>query len=235
MNHALQDYSTIVFDCDGVLLDSNRVKTEAFRSVALQFGDSAAEALVRYHVAHGGVSRYRKFAYLLGEILGRPLVEAEVQRLAAEYGECVYAELLCCPVAAELPRLRRESARATWMVVSGGAEFELRKVFAERGLAALFDGGIHGSPATKDEILALQLASGALHQPALFVGDSRYDHEAATRAGLDFVFVHGWTEFVAWREYCAEQGIAVVAQVAGLLPPGVAGADAAAAQERRGP
>jgi len=235
MNRALQDYATIVFDCDGVLLDSNRVKTEAFRTVALQFGEPAAEALVGYHVAHGGVSRYRKFAYLLGEILGLPVLDEEVQRLAAEYGECVYAELLRCPVAAELPRLRRESAAASWMVVSGGAEFELRKVFAERGLAALFDGGIHGSPATKDEILGLQIACGALRQPALFVGDSRYDHEAAARAGLDFVFVHAWTEFGTWRDYCAERGIPVVAQVAELLAPGRAGADEAVRQERSVP
>lgn len=41
----MQKYETLVFDCDGVLLDSNRVKTEAFWTVASQFGQAAADAL----------------------------------------------------------------------------------------------------------------------------------------------------------------------------------------------
>jgi len=215
----LQAYSTIVFDCDGVLLDSNRVKTDAFRTVASQFGDQAADELVRFHVANGGVSRYRKFEHLLGGILGRATTEAEVQRLAGEYGKCVFEELLRCPVATELSRLRAESSHATWMVVSGGAEFELRKVFAERGLAELFDGGIHGSPATKDEILGRQIESGALTLPGLFLGDSRYDHEAAIRAGLDFIFVHGWTEFGTWRDYCTARGVLSIDRIGDLIEP----------------
>ena len=32
--HESTDYSAIIFDCDGVILDSNRVKTDAFRLVA---------------------------------------------------------------------------------------------------------------------------------------------------------------------------------------------------------
>lgn len=53
----LQSDTTLVFDCDGVVLNSNRIKTEAFRVVAAPYGDAAAGALVQYHLAHGGISR----------------------------------------------------------------------------------------------------------------------------------------------------------------------------------
>ncbi len=54
----LADYSTLIFDCDGVILDSNRVKTAAFFSAASPYGELVAAKLVEHHVAHGGVSRY---------------------------------------------------------------------------------------------------------------------------------------------------------------------------------
>jgi beta-phosphoglucomutase-like phosphatase (HAD superfamily) len=64
-------YKTLVFDCDGVILDSNQIKTEAFNRVGLQFGSEAANELVSYHLQHGGVSRYQKFEYFWVDVLHR--------------------------------------------------------------------------------------------------------------------------------------------------------------------
>jgi phosphoglycolate phosphatase-like HAD superfamily hydrolase len=208
--------TTLVFDCDGVILNSNRIKTDAFRSVALRYGPDVAEALVQFHVQHGGVSRYRKFKHLLVNILGNVGGEKEVQTLASAYGECVYNELLQCDIAPGLHELRKATADQAWMVVSGGDEAELRSVFAARGLDTLFDRGIHGSPATKDVILQRELSSANLMLPALFVGDSRYDHEAAQRAGLQFVFAHGWSEFRGWQAYCDIHQIPTIEKLADL-------------------
>ena len=38
MLNSISDYKALVFDCDGVVLDSNRIKTEAFRIAALPWG-----------------------------------------------------------------------------------------------------------------------------------------------------------------------------------------------------
>jgi phosphoglycolate phosphatase-like HAD superfamily hydrolase len=213
-NH--KPFTTLVFDCDGVILNSNRIKTDAFRSVALRYGADVAEALVQFHVQHGGVSRYRKFEHLLANILGKVDNEKEVQTLASAYGEYVYRELLQCEIAPGLHELRKATADHAWMVVSGGDEAELRRVFAARGLDVLFERGVHGSPATKDVILQRELSTANLELPALFVGDSRYDHEAAQRAGLQFVFVHGWSEFQGWQAYCATHQIPIIEKLADL-------------------
>ena len=69
-------YSTLLFDCDGVILDSNRLKTSAFFTAALPYGMRAAEALVEYHRENGGISRYRKFTYFLQEIVKTPVEQA---------------------------------------------------------------------------------------------------------------------------------------------------------------
>ena len=203
MKHPVTGYTTLVFDCDGVILDSNKVKTKAFYQATLPYGEAAAQAMVDYHVANGGVSRYKKFAYFLEQILPNYSQQqgSDLEALLQAYAEYVREGLLSCQVAPGLENLRQKKPKARWLIVSGGDQAELRDVFARRGIAEWFDGGIFGSPDTKDEILARELGSGNIQKPSLFLGDSKYDFQAATAAGLDFVFLSGWTEVKDWAEW----------------------------------
>ena len=217
INAIRKSFSTIVFDCDGVVLDSNRIKTDAFRQVAQYYGSDAADALVQFHVERGGISRYRKFEYFLEHILQETANELSVRELADAYGERVYKELLQCGITPGLRELRKATANQSWMIVSGGDQAELRRVFMARKLEGLFDRGIHGSPTAKEAIVDREIASKNLELPALFIGDSRYDHEVASRAGLKFLFVSGWSEFPDWQAYCEEHRIPVISHVGDLL------------------
>lgn len=204
-------YKTIVFDCDGVVLDSNLVKTEAYFRTAKSLGatDAQAQALVDYHVRLGGISRYHKFDWYLREVLHQSATQEAIQILLDEFARELEVVLMECAVADGLPELRAASS-ANWMILSGGDQQEIRTLFAKRDLAKYFDGGLFGSPDNKDTVLAREKENGNLRFPALFIGDSKYDYEAATRAGLDFVFLSGWTEVADWQGYCAEHKILVL-------------------------
>lgn len=207
MKYSITDYTTIIFDCDGVVLNSNRVKTDAFYHAALPYGEVAAQVMVDYHVANGGVSRYKKFAYFIEKIVPDYAPQSNGPDLATLlkcYADEVRKGLLSCEVAEGLAQLRELTPRARWLIASGGDQAELRDVFAQRGLAELFDGGIFGSPDTKDEILARELANKNIQLPALFIGDSKYDYQAATAAGLDFVFLSKWSEVEGWKMWCSQ-------------------------------
>lgn len=90
---------------------------------------------------------------------------------------------------------------ANWLIVSGGDQNELREVFHKRKIDHFFE-EIFGSPDSKETILSREKESGNLNYPALFIGDSRYDHIAASKAQLDFIFLSGWSEFKEWKHYC---------------------------------
>ena len=62
-------YKSIVFDCDGVILNTNKIKTEGFRVSTKNYKNEYVELLVKYHLLNGGISRFRKFEYFLDEIL----------------------------------------------------------------------------------------------------------------------------------------------------------------------
>ena len=208
----LKQYKTLVFDCDGVVLNSNELKTEAYYRVAVGFGadHEQAQALVDYHVRLGGISRFIKFRYFLDEIMHQPVTDESLTVLLESFAEEIHRGLLTCEMAPGLLELREVTKEARWMLVSGGDQTELRTLFAERGIDGLFDAGIFGSPDNKDIILAREVENGNLAKPAIFFGDSRYDHEASNRAGLDFVFVSYWTELQNWQDYCGDNRITVI-------------------------
>ncbi|WP_435980161.1 HAD family hydrolase [Psychrobacter sp. DM4] len=205
MKKNLLSYQTFVFDCDGVILNSNKIKTEAFYHSALAYGETAAQALVKYHIANGGISRYKKFAYFLDEIvptLVSKVSEPSLHELLERYTEIVLHGLLACEVVEGLEELRSKTSDAKWLIVSGGDQAELRYVFNERGLAKYFDGGIFGSPNNKDEILEREIENSNIEHPALFLGDSKYDYLASAGVGIDFVFLTRWTEVEDYKEWC---------------------------------
>lgn len=213
----LDAYTTLIFDCDGVILDSNQVRARAFYNAALPYGRQHAEALQAYHILHGGVSRYVKFEILLRDMVGVPVTDQAMQALLHAFTTEATVGLLQCDIAPGLETLRKATPHARWMLVSGADEQELRKVFAQRNIAEWFDAGIFGSPCSKVDILQRELGSGNLAHPALFFGDSRYDHQAATGAGLDFIFVSGWTDVEGWQTYCQEHHIQTVDHLVQVL------------------
>jgi HAD superfamily hydrolase (TIGR01549 family) len=204
MNKPITEYQTLVFDCDGVVLNSNKIKTQAFYDVAKFYGHEPAQALKDYHVQNGGISRFIKFEYLLTEILKKPLDQAELKQLLENFAHEVKKALMTCEVAEVLAELREQTKHANWLIVSGGDQAELREVFQARGLDHYFDGGIFGSPDVKEDILQRELSSNNIHRPALFIGDSKYDHLAAEAAEIDFVFLSQWTEVKQWKSWVEE-------------------------------
>jgi len=213
---SVTDYITLAFDCDGVVLNSNQVKTDAFYKASLPYGKLAAQAMVDYHVANGGVSRYEKFAHFLENIVPRQ-EGPDLDSLLASYASYVKDGLLSCEVAPGLQALKESTPEARWLIVSGGDQAELRDVFAHRGLTQLFDGGIFGSPDTKDEILQREFASSNVQYPALFLGDSKYDYQAATLVNIDFLFVSGWSEVDDWENWISRESVSTVYDIRSVV------------------
>lgn len=219
MRIELTQYKTLVLDCDGVVLNSNKTKVNAYFEVAKRNGatDAQAQALVDHHIQKGSFPRNGKIEYYLKEILKQEVTDEVMRQYMHTFDEILDRTLMDCEVASGLLPLREASRHSKWMLLSGGDQRELRTIFARRNLADLFDAGIFGGPDTKDIVLAREKANGNLQLPALFIGDSKYDYEAATRAGLDFVFLSDWTEVADWQIFCATNKITVAKNLLELL------------------
>ncbi|KGG12033.1 MULTISPECIES: HAD family hydrolase [Prochlorococcus] len=216
----LDRYRSIVFDCDGVLLNSNFIKTDCFRKALQPYGKESIDRLIDYHQLNGGVSRYKKFDYFLSVIAPKysSLKNGpNLEELVDIYSKECKKYLFKAEVASKLGLLREFTKDKSWFIVSGGAEEELREIFVANKLFKLFDGGIYGSPDTKNKILTREISKGTLNLPALFLGDSRLDHQVALENGLDFIFISNWTDFKDYKSYCINNSIPIIGQVSELL------------------
>jgi len=216
-------YNTLIFDCDGVVLNSNTIKTNAFRAVTLPYGESASAVFMKYHKENGGVSRYKKFKHFVKVILPnyapgffiRDTPEF-LRSLAAQYAKEIRMGLLQCEVASGLTKFREAMPNTRWLIVSGADQTELRELFYQRGMSHYFDAGIYGSPEDKLNIVEGLIKSGQIPLPALFLGDSLLDYEVSKAFGLDFIFVHEWTELAEWRHFCQQNNIQTIPSISHL-------------------
>ncbi len=194
-------YESWVFDFDGVILDSNNLKTDAFHQVALPYGKKEADALCEYHVTHGGISRFVKFEYFFETILRRSPHDGEIDQAVDDFGKAITQGMLSCRQTPDFSALMEGPlADFPCTVISGGMQSELRKVMDQRAILKYFD-NVFGSPDSKDVIFKRECEKGGIKKSAVYIGDSLYDYEMADKFGLDFIFAYDWTEFSNWKSF----------------------------------
>ena len=182
-------WQAIIFDFDGVVVESGDIKTQAFADLYRPHGEAVTAAVVQYHKLHGGMSRYQKFRYFQQHLLGRPpLTPGEEQELDRQFSELVVEAIVtgeAVPGADEF--IRQQAARIPLFVASGTPEIELNSIVMRRGLAPYFT-EVRGSPTSKQALIADILSIHALTpERVLMIGDALIDYQSAQLNGVAFL------------------------------------------------
>jgi phosphoglycolate phosphatase-like HAD superfamily hydrolase len=180
-------FDAVIFDFDGVIVESTDIKTAAFRAL---FADRPehVDAIEALHRRHEGVNRSIKFEMIFRDILRRPL-DAETQTaLARRYGDLVVDQVVACPAVAGVPDVLESLGRHIPLaVVSSTPDGELKEIVARRDLARYFR-AVRGAPPAKAAAIRDVVATfGWSADRVAMVGDTTADLEAARRNGLRFV------------------------------------------------
>jgi phosphoglycolate phosphatase-like HAD superfamily hydrolase len=173
----MKSYSNYIFDCDGVILDSNGIKGEAFYQIAYQFSPSVAEEFLAYHYLNGGLNRIKKLEYLFRELLRLPDPETEIQKSLEVFQRLTLRRLKDCKIVPGFETFNSAlpSSAKKW-VVSAGLQQDLDEVLGHKGLSRFFH-GIFGAPGTKIEhIHRLNLEAAQ----TIFFGDSKLDYDVSS-------------------------------------------------------
>jgi HAD superfamily hydrolase (TIGR01509 family) len=183
----------VIFDCDGVLVDSERisVRIDAYVLGALGWPMSEAEVVERFVG--------RSHSYMVGEIerqVGRTVEEGWENRFQHLYREAFGAELE--PVAGVTDAL--DAIELPTCVASSSSHERLERTLGLTGLLDRFRGRIfsaddvvHGKPAP-DLFLHAAAAMGVPPARCVVVEDSAFGVEAARAAGMHaFAYAGGLT------------------------------------------
>ncbi len=178
--------AAILFDFDGVIVDSVNVKTEAFHSLFSDEQDHLAKIL-DFHLANGGMSRFIKFEIIYRDLLKKPLSAEQAQELGERFSKVVKQKVIDCPyMPGALEFIHKYSSQVPLFIASGTPQDELQEVVSKRGLLPYFR-EIHGAPRGKSEIVRDILIRYKLNPEDMpFIGDAINDYKAALETSLPF-------------------------------------------------
>lgn len=178
----------VIFDFDGVLVESVDLKTEAFRKLFKPEGRIIADKVVDYHLRNTGVSRFNKFKYIYKNILKRKLTKPTFNCLCDRFSNLVMEEVVRAPyVKGAKEFLDKYAGKYKFFISSATPQKEIEYIIYKRGMNKYFK-KIYGSPNTKVNIVKKILRCGKLKPcEVVYVGDSLSDYKAAKSQGAGFI------------------------------------------------
>lgn len=196
---AIEPVDLVIFDCDGVLVDSERLSIEVDRRVLADLG----WPLSKDEILHRFVGR--SSAHFRAEVeahLGRPLADDWETPYQPWYVDAFARELTAVPgVSTALDEIEIATC-----VASSGTHAKIRRTLGLTGLLPRFEGRIfsaddvlHGKPAP-DLFLHAADRLGVSPARCTVVEDSRFGVQAARAAGMRVLGYAGGLTPADWLE-----------------------------------
>ncbi|MDA9228124.1 HAD-IA family hydrolase [Flavobacteriales bacterium] len=179
---------TVLWDFDGVILDSMKVRDWGFEEIFKDFDQELIDKLLAYHRINGGLSRYVKIRYFFEELLGQSITEERVLEYAQKFSTLMRKELTNSKnlITDTVNFIKNNHQNYNFHIVSGSDQEELRFLNKELRIDQYFI-SIHGSPTPKKQLVATLLKK---HDYSLvrtcLIGDSINDYEAAIENDISF-------------------------------------------------
>lgn len=172
---------TIIWDFDGVILDSMCVRDWGFEEIFKGYQDKDLEELMEFHSRNGGLSRYVKIRYFFEEILSIKVTDEKVLELANKFSLLMKKELINKKylILESLNFIEENYNAFNFHIASGSDQKELRFLCEKLNISKYFE-SIHGSPEAKNDLVRTILETNNLDKATTcLIGDSVNDYQAA--------------------------------------------------------
>jgi phosphoglycolate phosphatase-like HAD superfamily hydrolase len=180
----------IIFDFDGVLVESVDIKTRAFARVFEPEGEDVTARVTEYHLQNAGVSRFDKFRYIYENILRRPLPEDRFDELCRHFAGLVVEEVTSAPFVKGAREFLDNFAGHVYkkcFVSTATPQGEIEEIIRRRHMQGYFK-AVHGAPKKKAVIVREILDTHGIDPgAAVYVGDAMSDYSAASANSVPFI------------------------------------------------
>jgi HAD superfamily hydrolase (TIGR01549 family) len=184
----LDKYKYILWDFDGVIINSDSARVLGFQTVLQDFPKEQVEILLDFHHQNGGLSRYIKFRYFYEEIRGEKVENNHILYLANEFS-IIMKEILADPsllINDTVSYIQNNFEKTQMHIVSGSDGNELRFLCRKLGIYDYFR-SISGSPISKIDLVKDLIVREIIdNKKTCLIGDSVNDYDAAKENNIDF-------------------------------------------------
>ena len=200
---------TILWDFDGVILDSMKIKGDGFVKLFSSYGVENTKLLESYHYSNGGISRFKKIRYFYNCILKVEVSEEKVLELSNEFANIISPRLFekNALILETVEFIKKNYKKYNFHIVSGAEHEELNLLCKNFELDRYFL-SIDGSPTEKKLLVKNILEKRAyLKSETILIGDSINDYNAAMDNEITFFgynnielidqnYIHSFSEFL---------------------------------------
>ena len=180
---------TLIFDFDGVIVDSAEIRREGFRHIFKEEPQELVAELMVYHDVTGGISRYAKIRYFFEQLKGENVSDEKVLAYAYSFRDFMLESMRDKRIINldALAFLHKNYGKRPMYLVSGSDQLELRVLCKALELEDFFI-EILGSPVAKGKNLANLFSEYQFDlNTAIYIGDSIEDFRAASSMNLRFL------------------------------------------------
>ena len=178
----------IIFDFDGVIVESVGVKADGFAKLYEPYGKEIVEKVINHHYSNGGVTRYEKFRFYHKEFMGFDLTDDEIEDLGGKFSDYVVKRIIKAPyVKGALEFIKEYNGKYDMFISTGTPQDEIEMITRLKNVDIFFK-DIFGSPDNKlVHIKNIMRKNHYRNEQVVFIGDSVEDKKAAKEEKLTFI------------------------------------------------
>ncbi len=180
-------FKVIIFDFDGVLLESVEIKDYAFKTLFKDYPEHLEE-IMEYHLSNNATVRFDKFKYITENILCKNYDKETEKKLSEIFSDLVFRRLVECPFvkgAKEILVFLQD--KIPIYIASRSPADELDKILETRKLKKYFK-KVYAVPWLKhDAIEDIKKSESVSPEEIAFIGDADEDLKAAQSTGVFFI------------------------------------------------
>ena len=178
-------FEKIIFDFDGVILNSHIIKSKAFKNIFKEFNNKISNQAYKYHLNNVGKSRYQKFRYILKKNF-KNIRKDQIDNLNKQFNEYCDKRIDKLKISAHLLKFFRKNFHSTKFYISTGTpESKIKETVKKKKINKYFK-KIYGSPKKKEEHIKMIIRK-TNKKKILFIGDSLEDLKASKKTNINFL------------------------------------------------
>lgn len=189
MNNMFNNIKNIIFDFDGVIIDSMDVRVNGVKEVFSQYDDNLLDKFIEYYRYNAGLSKFIKIKYFYNNILNEDISEEMIVEYSNKLSKIMKAKLSSKEVLINdtYEFIKNNYKKFNFHIASGSEEKELKFLCDKLEISKYFK-SIKGAPLHKNDLVKnIICENNYKKEETIIIGDSINDFDAADVNNIGFL------------------------------------------------
>lgn len=181
----------VIFDFDGVIVDSVAIKSNSFIELFLDQDDDIKKKIKYYIETNPGIHRLTKFQYIYENIIKKPITSNIERMLSKKFSKITIKKVISSNfIKGAKEFLKNYSKEYNCYVVSATLYDDLKIIIKNKDIEKYFV-DYYGMPNLKYKaIQMIKKIEKIENSEILYIGDTNVDYEAAIKTKINFLGIN---------------------------------------------